>query len=75
MILVTFSSAENALSNDVKKYNIFCSQGTENPLFRFFLGHPGIIDGHFIKEMCLIVTITPINIVWFKSFSSFELYE
>ena len=35
MILVSFSSAEDALSNDVKKYDIFSSQGTENLLFRF----------------------------------------
>ena len=36
MILVSFSSAEDALSNDVKIYNTFSSQGTENPPFRFF---------------------------------------
>ena len=36
MILVSFSSVEDALSNDVKKYEIFSSQGTENPLFCFF---------------------------------------
>ena len=36
MILVSFSSAEDALSNDVKKHNTISSQGTENPLFRFF---------------------------------------
>ena len=36
MILVSFSSAEDALSNDVKKYDIFSSQGTENLAFRFF---------------------------------------
>ena len=40
MILV-FSSAEDALSNDVNKHNTFSSQGTENPPFRFF-GKPGI---------------------------------
>ena len=34
--MVSFSSAENALSNDVKKHNTFSSQGTENPPFRFF---------------------------------------
>ena len=28
--------AEDALSNDVKKYDIFSSQGTENSPFRFF---------------------------------------
>ena len=36
MILVSFSSWEDALSNDVKKYEIFGSQGNENPPFRFF---------------------------------------
>ena len=36
MILVSFSSAEDALSNNVNKYNTFSSQGTENPPFRFF---------------------------------------
>ena len=38
MILVSFSSAEDALSNVVKKYTTFRMQGTENPPFRFFLG-------------------------------------
>ena len=37
MILVSFSSAEDALSNDVNKHNTFSSQDTENPPFRFFL--------------------------------------
>ena len=41
MILVAFSSAEDALSNNVNKYNTFSSQGTENPLFRFF-GTPAV---------------------------------
>ena len=36
MILVSFSSGEDALSNDVKIYHTFSSQGTENPLFHFF---------------------------------------
>ena len=40
MILVSFSSAENVLSNDVKKYITFRMQATENLPFRFFLGHP-----------------------------------
>ena len=35
-ILVSFSSAEDVVSNDVKKYEIFGLQGTENPPFRFF---------------------------------------
>ena len=35
MILVSFSSDEDALSNDVKKYEMFRSQSTENPPFRF----------------------------------------
>ena len=39
MILISFSFAEDALSNDVNKYDIFSSQGTENSPFRF-LGHP-----------------------------------
>ena len=43
MILVSFSSAEDALSNAVNNYNTFSSQGTENPTFRF-LGHP-VYDG------------------------------
>ena len=36
MIVVSFSSAKDALSNDVKKYTTFRMQGTENPPFRFF---------------------------------------
>ena len=40
MILVSFSSAEDALSNDVNKYSTLRVQGTENPPFHFFLGHP-----------------------------------
>ena len=36
MILVSFSFVEDALSNDVKKYEIFSSQGTENPPFHFW---------------------------------------
>ena len=36
MIYVSFSLAEDALSNDVKIYNTFSSQCTENPPFRFF---------------------------------------
>ena len=35
MILVSFSSAEDALSNDVQTYDIFGSQFTENLPFRF----------------------------------------
>ena len=42
MILVSFSSAEEVLSNDVKIYHTFSSQGTENPPFRFFWT-PGIL--------------------------------
>ena len=41
MILVPFSSAEDALFNDVKKYDTFRSQGTKIPPFLFF-GTPGI---------------------------------
>ena len=40
MILVSFSSVEDALSNDVNKYDILSSQGIKNPLFCFFGGHP-----------------------------------
>ena len=36
MIKASFSSAEDAPSNDVKIYNTFSSQCTENPPFRFF---------------------------------------
>ena len=36
MILISFSSAEDALFNDVKKYNTFSSQSTENQPFCFF---------------------------------------
>ena len=36
MILVSFSSAEDTLFDDVKRYGTFRSQGTENPPFRFF---------------------------------------
>ena len=35
MILVSFSSGEDALSNDVEIYHTFSSQGTENPPFPF----------------------------------------
>ena len=41
-ILVSFFFAEDVLSNDVKKYEIFDLQGTENPPFRFF-GTRGIV--------------------------------
>ena len=46
MILVSFSSAEDALSNDVKIYYTFSSQGTENPPFGFFGGTSGIFPFH-----------------------------
>ena len=36
MILVSFSSAEDALSNDVKIFKKISSQGTENRPFRLF---------------------------------------
>ena len=45
-ILVSFSSAEDVLSNDVKKYEIFGLQGTENPPFRFFW------DTWYMKPQC-----------------------
>ena len=40
MILVSFSSVEDALFSDVKKLDTFSLQGTENLRFRFFGGHP-----------------------------------
>ena len=50
MILVSFSSAEDVLSSDVKEiYNTFCSQGTENPPFRFFFLTPGIFKSKEIS--------------------------
>ena len=42
MILVSFSSVEDALFNDVTKYDTLRSQDTKNPPFRFFWGTPGI---------------------------------
>ena len=36
MILLSFSSAEDALTNDVKEYDRFSLQGTENLPFRNF---------------------------------------
>ena len=43
MILVSFSFAEDALCDDVKKLHFYFSlQGTANPLIRFFWGTPGI---------------------------------
>ena len=41
-LLIKDLGAEDALSNDVKRYDIFSWQGTENPPFRFFWGTPGI---------------------------------
>ena len=35
IILVSFSSAEDALTNDVNKYDTVSSQGTENLPFHF----------------------------------------
>ena len=48
MILVSFSSAEDVLSS--QKYDIFSSQGTENPPFRFF-GTPSI------DQICLSISL------------------
>ena len=42
MILVSFSSWEDALSNDIKIYHTFSSQGTEKSAVPLFLGTPGI---------------------------------
>ena len=49
-ILVSISSAEDVLYNDVKKYEIFGQQGTENPPFRFFWG-----DTRFNKPEDLVL--------------------
>ena len=52
MILVSFSSGEDALSNDLKIYHTFSSQGTETPLFRFFFDTRytrGNVDGFYSK--------------------------
>ena len=46
MILVSFFSAGDALSNDVTKYEFFSWQGTKVPPFRFF-GTPGIEGNRF----------------------------
>ena len=40
MIFVSFSSAEDAVFKDVKKYDTLSLQGTGNPPFRYFGGHP-----------------------------------
>ena len=57
MILVSFSAAEDALFNDVKKNEIFSSQGTENP-FSFFLNsltaEPKIVQATVYKDKCVI---------------------
>ena len=51
MILVSFPSAENALFNDVKKYDTFSSQSTENQPFRFW-GTPGITVALYGHPFC-----------------------
>ena len=60
MIMVSFSSAEDALFNDVK-YGIFCSQGTENPPFRFF-GTPGIVPWSHKLYNLQIITLLLIHV-------------
>ena len=47
-ILVSISSAEDVLYNDVQKYDIFGRQGTENPPFRY-LG-----DTQYFYYFCII---------------------
>ena len=50
LILVSFSSAEDALFNDVqKKCDTFSLQGTENLPSRFFGGTPGTCSSHCIQ--------------------------
>ena len=46
MTLVSFSSAEDASFNDVKRCDTFRSQGTENPPFRFFF----FFGGHLVSK-------------------------
>ena len=40
MILVSISSADVALFDDTKRHDTFRLQGTENPPFPLFMGHP-----------------------------------
>ena len=68
MILLSFSSAEDALSDDVKKEEeeeIFSSQGrpTENPQFRF-LGTPGIYQLFLILLYCKSIKQIYIDRAW-----------
>ena len=55
MILVSICSAEDVWSNDVNKYNTFCSQCTENPPFRFFW------DTRYIPVVVLHLQLDPIT--------------
>ena len=67
MILVSFSSAEDALTNDVKKYDTFTSQGTENPLFCFF-GTTGIM----IKSLCnKVISLVQGSLLYFDYILNF----
>ena len=45
MILVSFFSEDNVLSDEIKICYIFEYQNNENRAFRFFGGTPGIYDG------------------------------
>ena len=47
MILVSFFSEDNALSDKINIYYIFEFQSNENRAFRFFFGTPGIASGHW----------------------------
>ena len=40
MILVSFFSEDNVLSDEMKKFYIFEYQSNENRAFRFWGGHP-----------------------------------
>ena len=60
MMLVSFSSAEDALSNNVNKYNTFSSQGTENPPFRF------LWDTRYNHSSVKVVNINPLYIYYFR---------
>ena len=53
-ILLSFSSAEDVLSNDVKIYDIFGLQGTENPPFRFFWDTRYVLVHQLAQRTCIL---------------------
>ena len=69
MILVSFSSGEDALSNDVKIYHTFSSQGTENPAFHFFGGHPVcklLVAAEMCTALLLSMKLLPVGATFLK---------